>query len=163
MKKLMLIAAAAASAALHAETPPLEKELDRQAEAEIVKTVKTVGKLDFQGDGVILLFDEKGKKLGTARRTFPADSAAEGFRGPVPVVVLFAPDGRIRTVLPLKNREDRGFWNRLLKGGIFDSWSGFTAAEAAEIEVDAVTGATYSSRGVIESTRRVLRRQNGKK
>lgn len=135
----------------------------RQAESVIRGVVKNVGKIDFRNDGTATITTADGKLWGKARRTSPAKSGAEGFRGPVPVMVFIDASGKVAAVRPLPNREDRRFWERVLASGLFDSWSGFPVREAAKLEVDAVTGATYSSSAVIDSTRSILRREIEKK
>jgi len=39
----------------------------------------------------------------------------------------------------------------VIKAGFLDSWNGLTAEEALNKEVDAVSGATYSSKGIQNS------------
>ena len=157
MKRLFLpIAAAAILFNLGAGLP----ETERGAIAsEIRKCVKNADRIEFSDDGIARLSTADGTSLGHVRFTYPLDTGKSGFRGPVPVVVFVDPKGRVVTVRPLPNREDARFWQRLLDGGLFDSWSGFPVGEAAELEIDGVTGATYSSRGAIGSTMELLRKE----
>lgn len=157
MKKILFVLAAAAMLGVSGTEPD---GTERAAVVSVIReTVKNAAKIDFQGDDTALLSAADGTFLGHVRFTKPFASGSKGFRGPVPVAVFVNPKGRIVTVRPLPNREDARFWNRLLEAAFFDSWSGFPVKEAAKLEVDGVTGATYSSRGVIGSTREILRKE----
>ena len=157
MKKLVFVTLAAAMICVSGTEPD---GTERAAVVSVIReTVKNAAKIDFRADDTALLSAADGTFLGHVRFTKPFASGSKGFRGPVPVAVFVNPKGRIVTVRPLPNREDARFWNRLLEAAFFDSWSGFPVKEAAKLEVDGVTGATYSSRGVIGSTREILRKE----
>lgn len=70
-----------------------------------------------------------------------------GYGGATPLEVKLL-EGRIVAVSPLPNAESPEWFGRLEKAGFWHSWDGLTPAEAAALEVDAVSGATYSSRAV---------------
>jgi len=114
-------------------------------------------KCEFDAPGRMSIRDARGQLLGRARYTEPASAGAVGFRGPVPVAVFLDPADRVVTAALLPNREDRRFVDKLRQAELSGRWSGFSRSEAAELEVDAVTGATYSSRAAIESVRALLR------
>lgn len=75
-----------------------------------------------------------------------------GYAGPVPVVITIA-DNRITDITPLDNSETPGFFKRVTSSGILNEWIGKTPADALDTEVDAVTGATYSSKALIANVR----------
>jgi uncharacterized protein with FMN-binding domain len=60
-------------------------------------------------------------------------------------------DGKIIEVRVLANDETPNFLNRVINAGFLNSWNGLTAKEALNKEVDAVSGATYSSNGIQKS------------
>lgn len=77
-----------------------------------------------------------------------------GFGGPVPVkITLDADSGVIRAIDFPPNAEDGDYWRRVLDSGVFEKYLGKTPAEAARLPVDAVTGATFSSRAAQETIR----------
>lgn len=80
-----------------------------------------------------------------------------GYAGPVPVRVRIGPDGLVAAVEPLPNEESPGFFKKLTRAGLWQSWDGLPVAEAAEKPVDAITGATFSSQAAIENVRAALR------
>lgn len=165
MKKLLaaLIAATAVWAScVGGEPAQTERGI---VASEIRKAVKDVSRIEFEARDRAVLYSADGKVIGSARYSSPFAEAARGFRGPVPVLVIFTNKGTVRTVRPLPNQEDARFWRKLLAAALFDSWSGFPVREAAQLEVDAVTSATYSSRGAIDSTGKLIEEEalsNGK-
>ncbi len=76
-----------------------------------------------------------------------------GFNGPTPLR-LYLRDGVIERVEPLDNVEDTYYFDLLLEDNLFDSWTGLNLQDVVEYEVDAVSGATFSSRAVIETVKR---------
>ena len=77
-----------------------------------------------------------------------------GFGGPVPVKIILDPDsGTIHAVDFPPNAEDADYWKRVLDSGVFHKYLGKTPAEAARLPIDAVTGATFSSRAAQETIR----------
>lgn len=75
-----------------------------------------------------------------------------GYGGPVPVEI-YVTDGTIDSVRALANSESPRFFSKLESGGLTRAWNGRTLQEAATMEVDGITGATYSSRAFIANVR----------
>lgn len=75
-----------------------------------------------------------------------------GFGGPVPVRIYIT-DGRIDSVCALPNKETPHFFEALEREGLTHAWDGKTLDEAASMDVDAVSGATYSSKAYIANVR----------
>ena len=59
--------------------------------------------------------------------------------------------GKIVGVAPAANAETPQFWKRLTDAKFFKAWKGLTPAQAATKKVDAITGATFSSKAVIQT------------
>jgi len=74
-----------------------------------------------------------------------------GYMGATPLEIRLK-DGVIEDITALPNEETPQYFARAKKG-LFPTWLGKTAKEAKEAEVDAVTGATYSSEALIENLR----------
>ena len=82
-----------------------------------------------------------------------------GFGGPTPVNIALDPDsGAIRSIEFLPNAEDPEYWQRVVNADLFAAFPGRTPAEAMQLPVDAVTGATLSSQAAIQTVRAVLAR-----
>lgn len=71
-----------------------------------------------------------------------------GFNGPVPLQIYIS-DGKVDSVTALPNQETPSFFSRA--EALLHSWDGLTIEEAAAKEVDAVSGATYSSKAITEN------------
>lgn len=71
-----------------------------------------------------------------------------GYAGPVPLEIYIT-DGKISDIKTLPNAESPSFFERASK--VTASWIGKTPAEAQELKVDGVSGATYSSAAIINN------------
>ena len=95
--------------------------------------------------------DAKGNKLGTVLFSSPYSDHVKGFNGPTPLLIALDAEGRIKTVALLENEETPRFAQRVVEGGLYEAWNGLTPDEALNKNVDAVSGATYTSDGVKKS------------
>ena len=93
----------------------------------------------------------KGDKIGTLLFSSPYSDGVKGFNGPTPLIIALDAEGRIKTVALLDNEETPRFAQRVVEGGLYEAWNGLTVDEALGKEVDAVSGATYTSNGVKKS------------
>lgn len=75
-----------------------------------------------------------------------------GYAGTTPVEISIA-NGRIVSVTPLDNDESPRFMRSVVESGLFDRWNGLTLNEAVNVDVDAVSGATYTSTAAIKTVR----------
>lgn len=76
-----------------------------------------------------------------------------GFGGPVPLEIYIR-DGKVSKVVALKNSESPDFFNHA--SSLLTRWNGKSIDEAAKMKVDGVSGATFSSRGIIGNMQRGL-------
>ena len=95
--------------------------------------------------------NKKGKVIGTVLLSSPYSDDIKGFNDPTPLQIAFDNDGKIIEVRVLENNETPSFLNRVVNAGFLESWNGLTAEEALKKEVDAVSGATFSSNGIQKS------------
>ena len=79
-----------------------------------------------------------------------------GYDGPTPVKITIV-DGVVASVEALPNVETPRFFDLVRAGGLLDAVVGKTPAEAAEMPLDAVSGATFSSNAVIANLRAGLK------
>ncbi|MDD4141983.1 MAG: FMN-binding protein [Bacteroidales bacterium] len=82
-------------------------------------------------------------------------SDVNGFNGPVPLKITIV-KGIIENIEALPNQETPRFFN-VVEDDLLPVWFGMTVKEALQLNVDVITGATYSSEAVIESVTRGLR------
>lgn len=76
-----------------------------------------------------------------------------GYAGPVPLEVRVR-DGRVVGVVALRNNETPDFFDEAK--ALLTRWDGQTVDEALRAKVDAVSGATFSSRAIIGNVRAAL-------
>ena len=75
-----------------------------------------------------------------------------GFAGTTPVEITVT-DGVIEKVVALPNQETPEYFKKVQDSPIFTQLIGKTPQEASGIQLDAVSGATFSSKAVIENLR----------
>ena len=95
--------------------------------------------------------DAKGNKLGTVLFSSPYSDGIKGFNGPTPLVIALDAESRIKNVVLLENQETPHYARLVVNGGLYDAWNGLTPDEALDKDVDAVSGATFTSNGVKNS------------
>lgn len=78
----------------------------------------------------------------------------QGYGGPVPLRIHVSKSGVVDSIVAEPNAESPDFFNHA--STLFGQWQGKTVDEAAAMEVDGVTGATFSSRAIITNVQRGL-------
>ena len=139
------------------------KVIQNQRQKSSAKALPTLNVTDIQDDFpeasfiVILdtsyfqINDARGNVLGSVLLSEPYSNDIKGYNGRTPLRISMDNDSRITNVIIMDNNETPGFLSRVEKSGFFDSWNGLTAEEALAKDVDAVSGATYSSNGIQRS------------
>ena len=82
--------------------------------------------------------------------TLSAD--VKGYMGPTPLLITVKDDVVVK-VEALENTETPGFFKRMTDGGLLERWNGMKVSDALALDVDVVTGATFSSNAVIQNVR----------
>jgi uncharacterized protein with FMN-binding domain len=118
------------------------------AAAAIILTASTVHQ-DVQtkkvlGDGTIVInTTEIGKSFTGFMDITPLEVSIKG--------------GKVVKVTPLENTETPAYFAKLVDAKFFDSWNGLTPDKALAKEVDAVSGATFSSKAVIGNVQEAMK------
>ena len=89
--------------------------------------------------------------LGFIMKSVPYSNDVAGFMGPTPLLIALDGNAKVTKVHALKNDETPQFFERVKKANLLDSWNGLMPSEAAAKNVEAVSGATFSSESVIGS------------
>ena len=77
-----------------------------------------------------------------------------GYNGPVPLEIRLNPSGKVASIAVLDNTESPKFLQHVLDGGLIEQWIGRDADQIlAAPDVDAVSGATYTSKAIIANVR----------
>lgn len=109
-------------------------------EAHEAKTLKN-DTLEVAPDGALVV------------NTKPLAKDVQGYGGPVPLKIHIK-DGRVAAVEAEPNAESPDFFNRAKE--LLNHWQNKSVDEALAEEVDAVSGATFSSRAIIANMQRGL-------
>ena len=75
-----------------------------------------------------------------------------GFNDVIPLEIYIV-DGKISYISILQNKETPGFLRKVTNAGLVEKFYGLTPKEVAKLEIDAVSGATYSSNAIIKSVK----------
>ena len=92
----------------------------------------------------------------TVYSSHPWGDNIKGFNGATPLFVAVDKGYKVAAVAPAVNTETPDFWTKVKKSKLFKAWNGLTLTKAAQKKVDAVSGATYSSRAVIQTVRATI-------
>lgn len=105
-----------------------------------------------RGQGRREVLDSSGESLGYILQTSPGSDHLIGFSGPTNMLIAFGPDDRIVGIDVLSSRDTREHVAQVLRDDTFlNSFNGLTRDKAAQVEVDAVSGATLTSLTIQES------------
>lgn len=80
----------------------------------------------------------------------------KGFNGPTPIEMTVK-KGKIISVKALPNQETPAYFRKLLDSGFMNSWNGMSLKEAETLDVDAVSGATFSSKSIKENVKAAVK------
>lgn len=148
--RILLVIAAFTAAFFMLREPVRQSEdscgLDKEAAKKIFATAETFEK---PGEECVYdVFDKNSEHVGKVLYAKPDGTSVGGFGGNLRVVVGVDKSGKIAGVELGENYESFGFIERIRNEGFFEKWNGKTLKEAAETEVDTISGATMSTRAV---------------
>lgn len=75
----------------------------------------------------------------------------EGYNGPTPLKI-YIKKNKVMKIEALKSQETPKYYAKV-KDAIFDKWNNMKVKDASKLQVDAVTGATYTSKAVIKNVK----------
>lgn len=114
----------------------------RQTHAAVVSVAQGSDTLEVQPDGTFVV----------NTRVLAKD--VQGYGGPVPLKIHIDKDGRLTAIEAEPNAESPSFFDRAKE--LFSRWQDKTIDEAMAEDVDAVSGATFSSKAIIRNVQRGL-------
>jgi electron transport complex protein RnfG len=114
--------------------------------ALVVLVLMSAGKKD---DGVITKEDGM-----TVVNTTTIARDVEGYNGPVPVKI-YIKKNKVAKIEVLKNQEGPKYMAKVKKA-MLNAWDGLSVKKAATQQPDAVTGATFTSKALIENVNKGL-------
>ena len=103
------------------------------------------------------VYDAKRQLLGYGVFSKPASDGIKGYNGETPVFIALDAKKVIFGVWLLENKETPKFAQRVEDAGFYKNWNGLTVKQALKKDVDAVSGATFTSNAVAQSVRAALK------
>jgi len=97
-----------------------------------------------------MIFDSTGVQTGKYLLTSPFCDNIKGYGGSIPLVIIADKNEIITGIGLLPSRETPAWIDGLKNIKFFDSWNGKTLYEINDLQIDAVTGATYTTVAVRE-------------
>jgi Na+-translocating ferredoxin:NAD+ oxidoreductase RnfG subunit len=147
----LIIALSTLSFAQCTSYTPTEKDLPIETLTELQTAFPKAAYVELTETATYAVKNASGKVIGTVLLSSPYSDEVKGFNGPTPLQIALDEKGKIVEVRVLDNNETPNFLKRVINAGFLNSWNGLTAEEALNKEVDAVSGATYSSKGIHNS------------
>ena len=147
----LIIALSSLSFAQCTSYTPTEKDLPITTLTELQTAFPKAMYVELTAEATYAVKNDKGKVIGTVLLSSPYSDNVKGFNGPTPLQIALDENGKILEVRVLNNNETPSFLNKVINAGFLNSWNGLTVKEALDKNVDAVSGATYSSNGIQRS------------
>ena len=147
----LIIALSTLSFAQCTSYTPTEKDLPVTTLTELQTAFPKAMYVELTAEATYAVKNDKGKVIGTVLLSSPYSDNIKGFNGPTPLQIALDENGKIIEVRVLNNNETPSFLNKVINAGFLNSWNGLTVKEALDKNVDAVSGATYSSNGIQQS------------
>ena len=122
---------------------------------EIVNAFPTCKAIKNEGKWIVV-YDAQKNVLGYAVYSKPASNGIKGYNGETPLMIALTPKKKVMSVTLLENRETPGYLQRVVNAGLLKSWDDMKVKKAAKKKVDTVSGATYSSRSIIQTLQAAL-------
>ena len=126
-------------------------------------TAEEMTRLGLDGKTIVSLDSMSWEVIGDAKHKegYLISSALQteqflGYNGSTPIFIYLDSNHKVQAVVASdKNEETPGFYKRATQG-ILDKWNGLNVKDALALEVDVVSGATYSSQSLIDNFRTSL-------
>ena len=129
----------------------------QQSKFNFVLTLEDSRKYFPEADSVVLenvnsynVYND-GDVVGKVVNTSPFSDEVYGYNSITPLTIYLDRDNNIFEVEICENRESRGYLNKVVNSGYLDLWDGLTPKEAANHNVDAVSGCTFTSVAIEQS------------
>ena len=102
------------------------------------------------------LYDTTNTVFAKALFTNPLCKDIIGYADAIPMVIILNKDEKIEKIFVLDNSETPSYIAKLNSNHFFEKWNGLTINNAVNMQVDAISGATYSSAAIIKSVQKTL-------
>ena len=147
----MALVAVVAVCILNKENEDADVSLPTIELSEVQDLFPDAQQLQFLDTSFFSVKNAENETIGSVLLSSPYSDGIKGYAGKTPLLIALDKEGKILQVKLLDNQETPGFLKRVTNAGYLESWNGLTVDEAMQKNVDAVSGATYSSKGIQNS------------
>ena len=137
----------------HHKQPHISLDYDKALLNKVFPTMRST-KADGRWN---MVYDAESQLLGYVVYSKPASDGIKGYAGETPVMIVFDTKKVITGVYLLQNQETPRFVEKVEQAEFFSQWNGLTVKKARKKKVDTVSGATFTSRAVVESVQAALK------
>ncbi len=125
--------------------------------ADIQRVFNKAAAIKLNPDHSISVFDNDNKELGKALYSFDFNAHFQGYAGDIPLIIYFDKQNKISNIQLLKNNESPEYLEHVVKNGLLKSWDKLAMdTTTLNMNVDAVSGATFSSKAIIQSVQKTI-------
>lgn len=96
-----------------------------------------------------------GADLGVVVSSAPYAPEVKGFAGPTPLFIYLDAGGHVAGLAACDNADTPDFFQRAF-GHLHDQWNGLSAEQASQLQVDGVSGATFSSKAIVANVQQSM-------
>ena len=118
--------------------------------------VPEVTAIENDGAEQWILKDKNSITVGKAVIAQQTTSKIIGYSGPIPMVIALDKNDNVKALGLLPNDETPSFIDVLVAKGFLKKWNGLSVNQAVAMDMDAVSGATYSSTAINETVKQRL-------
>ncbi|TCN68452.1 4Fe-4S binding protein [Acetobacteroides hydrogenigenes] len=118
--------------------------------------VPEVTAIENDGAEQWILKDKNSITVGKAVIAQQTTSKIIGYSGPIPMVIALDKNDNVKALGLLPNDETPSFIDVVVAKGFLKKWNGLSVNQAVAMDMDAVSGATYSSTAINETVKQRL-------
>ena len=131
-----------------------------EIEACIRGLLPSANTITSEGDEVWSIRSSDNDEIAKAIVAQKTTAGIIGYSGPIPMAIIVDNSDQIECIGLLPNDETPSFIDEVRAAGFFEKWKGLTTEEAVKRDMDAVSGATYSSVAINETVKQRLAEYN---
>lgn len=120
----------------------------------------SIENIEKEADEVYLIADKNNDIVGKAIIANRTTGKIIGYSGPTPTAIIVNNDDKIEGIGLLPNDETPSYVEHVTETGFFKKWNGMQTKDAANLDMDGVSGATYTSEAVSQTVKQRLAEYN---
>jgi NosR/NirI family nitrous oxide reductase transcriptional regulator len=129
---------------------------DTDISPQLVQVFPSAGCFQAKGNDIYAAYDTQSQEVLLG---YVGVRSANGYAGPIKVAVVIDLEGNILNLAILKHNETPAWMREVQRSGLFERLIGKKSSDAISLgdDIDGVTGATYTSRAIVDAVRSAVR------